>query len=122
MICYTTRCQPATSYYTNKPAHDLPIVFSHTEDAYVLRVSVPGVKKEDIQLKVEDGELTLAAESHLALEDETVHHNEWQTGKFERTLQLPKDAGTDEVTAQVEDGVLTVRMKREHKTQRIPIH
>ncbi|KAI4521319.1 HSP20-like chaperone [Schizophyllum commune] len=74
----------------------------------------PGVKKEDIQLEVQNGRLTVGAETKA---DEERNENgyavrERRYGKWSRTLQLPTGVKENEIKASMENGVLTVTFPR----------
>ena len=99
--------------HPQKRSH-MPILFSSTEDAHVLRVQVPGATRETIQLKVEDGILDIAYENTMEMEGEEMKYSEWESEKRERRLELPKDADVEAMTAHVDKGILTVRMGRKH--------
>ncbi|KIK67647.1 hypothetical protein GYMLUDRAFT_786865 [Collybiopsis luxurians FD-317 M1] len=70
----------------------------------------PGVKKEDIQLDMHNGRLTVAAETKQSEDREQDGYavRERKFGKFSRTLQLPQGVKEDEIKASMENGVLTV--------------
>ncbi|KAL1746361.1 HSP20-like chaperone [Schizophyllum fasciatum] len=70
----------------------------------------PGVKKEDIQVDVHNGRLTVGAETKLAEDREENGYavRERRYGKWSRTLQLPTGVKEDEIKASMENGVLTV--------------
>ncbi|KAF8152911.1 small heat shock protein [Crassisporium funariophilum] len=70
----------------------------------------PGVSKEDVQIDVQNGRLSVSAETKQSTE-----HNEHgyavrerHYGKFSRTLQLPQGVRDDEIKASMENGVLTI--------------
>ncbi|KAJ4479307.1 HSP20-like chaperone [Lentinula aciculospora] len=70
----------------------------------------PGVKKEDVQLDVHNGRLTVGAETKLSEDREQDGYavRERSVGKFSRTLQLPQGVKEEEIKASMENGVLTV--------------
>ncbi|KAJ3883940.1 HSP20-like chaperone [Lentinula edodes] len=70
----------------------------------------PGVKKEDVQVDVHNGRLTVAAETKLSDDREQDGYavRERSFGKYSRTLQLPKGVKEEEIKASMENGVLTV--------------
>lgn len=84
------------------------------KDNFVIKVELPGVKKEDVKVSLENGSLTIAGErrSETKDEDAEVHHTERFYGRFERTLSLPKDIAADRVKAQYQDGILTVTLPK----------
>ncbi|HET9172698.1 MAG TPA: Hsp20/alpha crystallin family protein [Actinospica sp.] len=85
-------------------------VEAHFEpDAYVLRAELPGVDAErDVDVTVTEDVLRVRAER---IEEKTEkHHSEFRYGSFARTLPLPADAKTEEITASYDAGILTVRV------------
>ncbi|KAJ3786561.1 HSP20-like chaperone [Lentinula aff. detonsa] len=70
----------------------------------------PGVKKEDVQIDVHNGRLTVSAETKLSEDREQDGYavRERSFGKFSRTLQLPQGVKDEEIKAAMENGVLTV--------------
>ncbi|PPQ80152.1 hypothetical protein CVT26_011786 [Gymnopilus dilepis] len=70
----------------------------------------PGVNKDDIQINVQNGRLTVSAETKQSSDrDENGYAvRERRFGKFSRTLQLPQGIKDEEIQASMENGVLTV--------------
>ncbi|KIM41266.1 hypothetical protein M413DRAFT_445303 [Hebeloma cylindrosporum] len=70
----------------------------------------PGVSKEDIQIEVANGKLTVSAETKQSTEhsEDGYAVRERRFGKFSRTLQLPQGVKDDEINAAMENGVLTI--------------
>ncbi|ESK86456.1 small heat shock protein [Moniliophthora roreri MCA 2997] len=71
---------------------------------------LPGLKKEDVQIDVQDGRLTIAGETKISGEHEKDGYavRERRYGKFSRTLRLPQGVKEEEIKASLENGVLTV--------------
>ncbi|KAF5389012.1 hypothetical protein D9757_005160 [Collybiopsis confluens] len=70
----------------------------------------PGLKKEDVQLDIHNGRLTVAAETKISQEHSQDGYavRERAVGKFSRTLQLPQGVKDEDLKASMENGVLTV--------------
>ncbi|KIM41420.1 hypothetical protein M413DRAFT_445431 [Hebeloma cylindrosporum] len=70
----------------------------------------PGIAKEDIQIEVSNGKLTVSAETKQSTEhsEDGYAVRERRFGKFSRTLQLPQGIKDDEIKAAMENGVLTI--------------
>ncbi|PPQ70101.1 hypothetical protein CVT25_005605 [Psilocybe cyanescens] len=70
----------------------------------------PGATKEDLQIEVHNGKLTVSAETKQSTEhDENGYAvRERRFGKYSRTLQLPQGVKDEEITAAMENGILTV--------------
>lgn len=71
---------------------------------------LPGLKKEDISIDVQNGRLAVSAESKLSSERNENGYavRERRYGKFSRTLQLPQGLKDEEIKASMKNGVLTV--------------
>lgn len=93
----------------------LPAIdFSETEKEYVLRAEVPGVPRENLDVHLEGGILTLTGhrEKNVRETNENVLWEEREAGKFVRTIRLPKAVEAGKVEALYNEGVLTVRLPK----------
>ncbi len=97
------------------PAVDL----SEDRDRFVLRAELPGLKKEDIQIELQDGVLTLSGERKAATaeNDDTLIRSERYVGRFQRAFSLPAPVQTEQVRAAYEDGVLTVTLPKQEEAK-----
>ena len=94
-----------------------------TEEQYVLTAELPGLSREDLQIHMHDGRLTLAGtRRERTLSTEQFHRIERGRGSFSRSFQLPMAVDADNITADLRDGVLTVTCpKAERPARRIDI-
>jgi HSP20 family protein len=78
----------------------------------ITRVDLPGMKKEDVLVEVEDGFLTLSGERKKETKEEkdNVYREEREYGSFCRSVPLPKGVKADDVKATFANGVLEVSM------------
>jgi HSP20 family protein len=78
------------------------------KDQYVLKADLPGIKKEDIKVSVENGVLTIEGErkSETEHKDKQVHRVERSWGRFVRTLNLGTSVDQHKIRANYKDGVL----------------
>jgi HSP20 family protein len=84
-----------------------PADLTETDDAYRVHVDVPGVRKDQLNVQVADRELVISGE--ISEEpDGKKHRSSRRTGRFEYTAVLPGDIKTEQVQAELGDGVLTV--------------
>lgn len=81
-----------------------------SKDSYLLRAELPGMKKEDFNLELNDGTLTLSGERRLEEpKDEVEYHRvERLAGKFSRSFYLPQTVKHDGIKATYRDGILEV--------------
>ncbi len=95
------------------------------KDNYFILAELPGLKREDIKVSLEDGNLTISGErkSETRNEDTSVHCVERFSGHFERSIALPVAVSTDKVKATYTDGVLTLTLPKaeEAKPKKIDI-
>lgn len=92
------------------PALDL----HEDKDNFVVKVELPGMKKEDIDSSLHDGSLSVSGErkSEEKFADAEVYRSERFVGRFQRTITLPGAVANDQVKAQYKDGVLTVTLPK----------
>ena len=83
------------------------------DGAYNIEVDVPGFKKEDINIDVDNGYLTVKASKHFDETEKTKNYicRERRYGKFERSFYLG-DLKTDDVEASFENGTLKIRVQK----------
>jgi HSP20 family protein len=84
------------------------------KDNFRVSVELPGLKREDIQVSLEEGALVISGERKTETLDEgiAVHRQERYYGKFSRVLALPSAVAEDKVKAAYKDGILTVTLPK----------
>ena len=87
---------------------------SETDKEYVIRAELPAVKKEDIQVTLDAGMITIKGERKQQFEDksEKFHRMETLYGMFERRFSLPENVNGDAIRCESKDGVLTVHIPK----------
>lgn len=87
---------------------------SETAENYLIQAELPQVKKEDIKVTIDQGLLRISGERRQEREDKDkrFHRVERSYGSFLRTFTLPDDADMESITADVKDGVLSVKVKK----------
>lgn len=87
---------------------------SETDNAVDVRVDLPGMKAEEIDIQVHNNLLTIRGERKEETEekDRTFHRIERRSGSFSRTVSLPSEVDQDNVDAAYKDGVLTITMPK----------
>jgi HSP20 family protein len=87
---------------------------SETDDAYIVRVELPGVNKDQVDVQLQGGELVITGEipGNGEGDDTRRHRSSRRTGQFELRTYLPGDVNADAVTAQLSDGILTVTVPK----------
>lgn len=97
-----------------------PVDLEETDDAWVVEADLPGVKKEDVTVELRDNELEIHGESKEQTRSGVLHRHARRTGQFDYRVALPGEIdAAHEVDAQLNDGVLRVRVpKGEHSQPR----
>lgn len=84
------------------------------KDAYRLRVELPGVPKENLNVEVKENRLVLSGRKEAATrtEGDRYHYAESRSGNFSRTFELPRNVRADAIEAEHRDGVLQLRVPK----------
>ena len=97
-----------------------------SNEAYIIRAELPGVKKEEINVELKDGTLTLSGERKAEELTEGVGYRsvERVNGKFARSVILPKTVNHDAIRASYKDGILEIHVPKveEAKPSQITVH
>ncbi len=92
-----------------------PLVdITEDEKEFLLKAELPGVKREEVKVTVEDGVLMLSGERRFEKEekDKKYHRIERAYGSFVRSFTLPEETPADKVAAEFKDGVLLVHLPK----------
>lgn len=100
-------------------------IFQNGSHEVVIKAELPDMKREDIDITVDSGTLTIKGEKRLTTEvkDEQFHRIERRYGTFSRTFSLPPTVDASKVAADYKDGVLTVKLpvREEAKPRQIKV-
>jgi len=88
------------------------------EENLEVTAELPGVKQEDVDLRLEGDMLTISGEKRQEHEDKKAHFVERSYGSFSRSIQLPFQPDPDQVQADFENGVLRIRLPRQGSQER----
>jgi HSP20 family protein len=88
-----------------------------TEDAWIVEAEVPGAKRKDIKVELQDSQLAISGEIKERERAGIVRRRTRRRGAFEYRVTLPGDADPEGVDANLHDGVLTVRVPKAKKSQ-----
>jgi HSP20 family protein len=101
------------------PAFDI----EETQDSYILEMDLPGVKPEDVNIELRNGnELRITGNYHERERTGTMRRQGRRGGDFEYDVVLPGDVNAEQIDATLEDGVLTVRLgKAQPQARRIQV-
>ncbi|MBS0426787.1 MAG: Hsp20/alpha crystallin family protein [Proteobacteria bacterium] len=113
-----SRATPSTGQAEANPryAEDFltpPVDVIEDAQGITLYADLPGVSRDKLQLEVEAGTLTIEGQVHLAVpEGLQSSHSEVAAPRFRRVFTLSKELDTEKVTAELAQGVLTLRIPK----------
>ena len=105
-------------YESMLPASDWQpsVDISETDKALQVKVDLPGIKPEDVEISVTDDRLTIKGERKEETETDDketkVHRVERRYGSFYRNIALPPGTKADEVVAEADNGVITINLPK----------
>jgi HSP20 family protein len=87
-------------------------IYQNGNQELVIKAELPGLKKEDIDVRVENNTLTLRGERKReeTVKNEQFHRVERSYGAFSRSFSLPSTIDTEKVNADFKDGVLSITL------------
>ena len=103
------------------PTHDV----IENDDEFIVKMELAGMKKKDISISTESGELSIDA---VRIKDEKLKYvrNELYEGKYKRLFLLPDNVSTENIGAKLEYGILTITIPKvideERKKKKIVIN
>ncbi|MFV9507140.1 MAG: Hsp20/alpha crystallin family protein [Oscillochloridaceae bacterium umkhey_bin13] len=99
---------------------------SETAEAYLVELTVPGLKAEDLNITFENGVLSISGEFRQSAESEerNYHRVERRYGRFSRSINLPTSVRGDAISAALEHGILSLHIPKaeEVKPRKITIN
>ena len=106
-------------YENNSDKLSMPVELADKKDEYDIRAELPGVKKEDLDIDLNDNYLTIRAkkESEKEEHEKCYRKTEFRYGEFSRSIYLPQEVDFDKIEAKLEHGVLKLRLPKMEKTK-----
>ncbi len=95
-----------------------PVDLYETEDAYVIETDLPGVRPENVTVRVEGTRVTIVGRRGSLSVHETAHSVsvERHHGRFERQLELPEPVDADRLEITHEEGTYRIRLPKQRRT------
>ena len=95
-----------------------------SDKSYVMELAAPGIKKEYCRVGINDeGNLTIAIENKMEHKEEDKKHHylrrEFSYSNYEQSYALPDDVERDNISAKVEDGILTITMPKTAQKEKV---
>lgn len=101
----------------NSETFSMPVEISDKGGEYDIRAELPGVKKEDLDIDIENDYLRINAKKieETNEENKNYKHSEFNYGEFSRTIRLPEEIDINKTEAKMEHGVLKIKAPKIHK-------
>ncbi|MBY0587710.1 Hsp20/alpha crystallin family protein [bacterium] len=114
---------PAGSVEPKRPVCQPHVDIHESETGLILRADLPGVTKETLELVIEENVLKIFGRSTVAMPAGTLRaHDEFRMGDFYRSFILSDELDTDNIKAELENGVLNLRLpKKKVRPRRIEV-
>jgi len=97
---------------TDAPGWTPPVDLYETADAFILTAELPGLSRDQIDVRVEDGRIVIRGERAGTVPCEQYHRVERGHGRFSRAFVLPEPIEMEAVNADLRDGILTVTIPK----------
>lgn len=101
------------------PTFSPNVDIAETDKAFEIQFHVPGIKKDDIKIEINDDRLTVSGERKFENEkkEKNYHSVESYYGSFSRSFYLPDNVKSDKVDANYKDGILTIEVPKDEKKE-----
>ena len=105
-----------SAYRVFRPAVEI----KEKKDKYKIKVELPNVNKEDIDVELCENGISIKAESKFeeCKEEENIRTSEFRYGKFERTIPLEHSINCDEAKSEFKDGILHIELPKIHEDKK----
>jgi HSP20 family protein len=107
----------AVSWQVKSSVWDPPTDVYETEDAYIVRMEIAGMREENFDISIENDTLYIMGERPDFPARRAYHQMEIRSGKFVNGVTLPGPVDSDHATAEYHDGFLTITLPKENNTK-----
>lgn len=89
-----------------------PAGVTEIADAYMLEIEMPGVKKDGLEISVENNELTIIGRRSLPAMEGTLIHRESRPENFRRTFEIDPSIDANKISAKIDQGLVSLTLPR----------
>lgn len=97
----------------------MPVDVKEYEDNYCLKIELPGINKENINIDINKSYVKIEAKKEIEKEEDDkkhkYHKSEFRYGNYSRTLYFPYEISTENATAELKHGILQLNLPKLHK-------
>jgi HSP20 family protein len=107
------------SLYRDDLRQIIPVNIKETEKEFLVELVVPGMKKEDFKISLEDNLLTIAADPNdkAKVENEKIIRSEFKLTSFKRSFTTDEKVNAEGITAEYVNGILTVILPKKEEVK-----
>lgn len=104
-------------YHENLDKLTMPVELTDKKDEYCICAELPGIKKEDLDIDLNEHYLTIRAKKVEEFEKDEKNYkkSEFKYGEFSRSIYLPQEVDFDNIDAKLENGVLKIKAPKLEK-------
>ena len=94
-------------------SHSVPSVNSlENNDSFEIDLAVPGMKKEDFTIELNDKVLVISSETSNTIENDKMRLNEFNFSSFQRSFRVPDTVDQDKIKANYKNGILKIKLPK----------
>ena len=94
-------------------SHSVPSVNSlENNDSFEIDLAVPGMKKEDFTIELNEKVLVISSETSNTIENDKMRLNEFNFSSFQRSFRVPDSVDQDKVKANYKNGILKIKLPK----------
>lgn len=94
-------------------SHNVPSVNSlENSDSFDIDLAVPGMKKEDFTIELNDKVLVISSETSNTMENDKMRLNEFNFSSFQRSFRVPDSVDQDKIKANYKNGILKIKLPK----------
>jgi HSP20 family protein len=94
-------------------SHSVPSVNSvENNDSFEIDLAVPGMKKEDFTIELNDKVLVISSETSNSMENDKMRLNEFNFSSFQRSFRVPDSVDQDKIKANYKNGILKIKLPK----------
>ena len=94
-------------------SHSVPSVNSiENNDSFEIDFAVPGMKKEDFNIELNDKVLVISSETSNTMENDKMRLNEFNFSSFQRSFRVPDSVDHDKIKANYKNGILKIKLPK----------
>ena len=98
-------------------SHSVPSVNSfENNDSFEIDLAVPGMKKEDFTIELNDKILVISSETSNTMENDKMRLNEFNFSSFQRSFRVPDSVDLDKIKASYKNGILKIKLPKRNES------